>query len=277
MSLLPVVLLLDFVGTRHFHIVGRHVETVGVRVVPPRGVGPQVFRHVQSLLHEAPRVELEPSTRLFLYEEFGPERVALLLDFNRDLLVRGEFAEILAEDGAPALEVDDPQTRKLQRDELVDELLEEGQVEGEVAFLGDPPVPPDYLGVIVEERREAARIVQDHDLVAPEPVVLVLEDPEFGGEVGEVHPVGVALEGGDVPVVIHLLGPRNVALLDLVTVKSSFVSGGTRGTGFYLSIVISSMVKINLKRRKKTQSDDMTGESALSLKQKKPTNLFIQK
>jgi hypothetical protein len=89
--------------------------------------------------------------------------------------------------------------------------------------------------------------------------------------------VGVALEGGDVPVVIHLLGPRNVALLDLVTVKSSFVSGGTRGTIFYLSIVISSMVKINLKRRKKTQSDDMTGESALSLKQKKPTNLFIQK
>jgi hypothetical protein len=169
MSLLPVVLLLDFVGTRHLHVVGRHVETVGVRVVPPRGVGPQVFRHVQSLLHEAPRVELEPSTRLFLYEEFGPERVALLLDFNRDLLVRGEFAEILAEDGAPALEVDDPQTGKLQRDELVDELLEEGQVEGEVAFLGDPPF---RLIILVLSLRSAGKLPGSYRITISSPLNL---------------------------------------------------------------------------------------------------------
>lgn len=101
----------------------RLIEAMRIAVVAPDPLGPQLFRHFQSILHKYSAELFEATLRFLFHGCVAPKKMILAFYFYRQSLVRLEGGPILSEDRPPAFKVYHADTAKRFVGDLLDQVL----------------------------------------------------------------------------------------------------------------------------------------------------------
>lgn len=142
----PVVLRHRLSTAVRAGLAGCLIEAMRIAVVAPGGLGPQLPRHFQGLLHEYPAVLLEATLRLLLNRRVAPQGMPLTFQFYGQGLVGFEGGPVLPEDRPPALKVYYADAAERAVGDLLDQVLAKRlEMFLQITFLRHAAVPSRYV------------------------------------------------------------------------------------------------------------------------------------